>query len=182
MVSASKSEQQSELETKQFPGVFGSGSDSRRLAGKLENLLGTRTPNIFRSPLEDILLGGGAGTGDRLTEATRGIAGGREGATIATGELERVLAPTLVKQEGQDISNLQRAFGGSQQAGIGERGLNTQAFLKLMELALPQIVAGQISKSKSGPPPTGLGGTKDVKKIEDLFGLKGGGLSRHVNF
>lgn len=135
----------SDLQTKQFPGIFGAGADPRRLATAAERLL--QQPGGFLGQLQQEL---GQPTFGAQTAAEEGllsaIQSATQGATAARGlgpatqgALAQALAPTLVGLRQQRVSNLAQALG-LEQAGVGQR---VGGLLQLGGLAMPQIIAGQ---------------------------------------
>jgi hypothetical protein len=145
-ISSSKSKQ--ELVTKETPGVFGT-PDAARVAGAARGQIGQRTESPLSAFLSQALTGGGptaAETG--LQQAVSQAVGG--------GDISQALAPSLIQARGSGIANLLQALGTQQQAGAEGRGQTLQGLLQLAELAMPQVVAGQVTKGKSGQPGTGF--------------------------
>lgn len=134
----------SELQTKQFPGVFGT-PESGRIAGQLEALLGQGQSPFLQQFQQE--LGGGFGpqTGseqsliDAIMSQTQGQTATRGLGPATQGALGTAIAPTLV---GLKQQRLQSLLGGAQ-AGLGQRGQTLGGLLELAGLAMPQIIAGQ---------------------------------------
>ena len=138
---ASKSKSTSAPVFKEFPGAYptgvaGSREKSGELAGSLESLLAdqsflqpdfapqtTNEQNLLNS-LMDVTAGRGA---------VRGL-----GAPTQAGLAESI-APTLLGLRQQDIQNR-----------LGARGQDIGGLLELIGLAMPQLIGGQTSTSRSG--------------------------------
>ncbi len=162
----------SKLQVQQFPGAFGT-PDSARIAGNLESLLGGGPEfgftSAFQQPFQSAVLSPefGADTASEqallksISSLTQGASAARGLDQATPGALAQNLAPALIGLRQQDIQNLS---GGLQQEiglrgqDIGIRGQDIQGLTELIGLAMPQIVAGQQAKGKSGGLEVGGGG------------------------
>lgn len=140
-ISTSKSKQ--ELQTKKIPGVFGTRA-SARVAGAARGQIGQRSESPLSAFLTQALTGGQTAAETGLQSAVSEAVGG--------GDISQALAPSLIQARGSGIANLLQALGTQQQAGAQGRGQTLQGLLQLAELAMPQVIAGQATRGKSGPP------------------------------
>jgi hypothetical protein len=131
------------LAAEEVPGVFGTPK-SRRIAELAQARIGQRGESPLSALLSQALTGGGP------TAAEAGLQQA-VGQAVGGGDITRALAPSLVSARGSGISGLLQALGTQQQAGTEQRGQSLQGLLELAGLAMPQIIAGQISKAESKP-------------------------------
>lgn len=167
-----KSKSTSTFQVKEFPGVFGT-PESARIAGQAEQLLGA-TP--YQTPEAPSLAGllereltqpSFAPTTEseqallsQISEMTQGASALRGLGPATQASLAQTLAPALVQQRQQRVSNLQQALGGQLQqraqdiqSGLGIGSQQAQTIALLMELAgmaMPQRIGGTTSTS-TGP-------------------------------
>lgn len=149
-----KQESKVGLATKEVPGVFGT-PDAKRIAELAQSQIGQRGESPLSALLSQALTGGGptaAETG--LQQAISQVVGG--------GDISKALAPSLVQARASGIGGLLQALGVQQQAGAEQRGQTLQGLLGLAELAMPQVVAGQITEGVSEP---------DIKAMLDPGGF-----------
>ena len=177
MVSIGKKKEKSQLQTQQVPGAFGGGEDAQRLAETLEALLGTSPVSSFQQSLSDAILKPGDAAANQQALMTAAL-GATQGAGPQTSEagIQRALAPSFLQQNQQNISNLQRAVTGEQQSLLTDRGTTAKGLLGLIGLAMPEIIAGQLTKGTSKPPnpfdPFGI--------MPDVFGVNPGKLGDKI--
>ena len=132
-----------ELVTKETPGVFGT-PEAGRVAGAARQQIGQRGESPLSAFLTQALTGGPTAAETGLQQAVSQAVGG--------GDISQALAPSLIQARGAGIANLLQALGTQQQAGAQQRGQTLQGLLQLAELAMPQVVAGQVTAGKAGPP------------------------------
>lgn len=153
MVSASKSDEQSGLESILGPSIFET-EDGARIAQKLQELIsGGLETSPFEAPLQSLLTDPGAqgpSEADFIRAVTALSTGGPGAATTASG-LNEALAPGILQFRNNQIGNLQRAFGQDIQGQLGNRELTGRGLAELAGLAAPQIVAGQTQAGKGRP-------------------------------
>ena len=148
MGSTSRSQETTEFQTKEFPGLFGT-TEGRRIGGQLDQLLGSQS--VFGQQLQQQL----TQPTFQPTEAERNLIqsaiSGIQGQTAVrglgpatAGAKAQGVAPLVQGLQGQRVSNLQQAFAQDVEAGAGQ----AEALLQLAELALPQILAGQTGTSR----------------------------------
>ena len=171
MVSAQQSKSASELSTRQFPGAFGSNPNTRRLAGKLEDLAGGTTTSPFLSPLERAIREPSFQPRTAAQETSiEDLINKVGGTTAARGlgaptqvDIASNVAPALQNIEQENINRLQEAFIGDVTGKLGEKEIDVGALGEFIELALPQIVSGQRTSGK------GAGGSISGGGVSSLF-------------
>jgi hypothetical protein len=164
MGSVSSGKSKSGIATKEVPGVFGT-PDAARIAGLAQEQIGQRGESPLSALLSQALTGGGP------TAAETGLQQA-VGQAVGGGDISQALAPALIGARGSGIANLLQALGTQQQTGAQGRGQTLQGLLQLAELAMPQVVAGQITKAESKPDMKGFldpGGA-----LLNQLGVKGG--------
>ena len=160
----------SKLDTKEFPGAFGT-PDSARVANMLQSLLSgspagqDRASSAYEQPLQESILQPkfGADTASEkallgsIMDATAGRGSVRGLGAPTQTALAQSIAPALINLRQQDIGNLQSALSGDIGSQISQRGQDIGQILgvrgqdigglsELIGLSMPQIVAGQKSK------------------------------------
>ncbi len=172
MVSASKSKSQSELEARLGPSIFAT-EDSGRIARQLEALLGGGLPvSPFQAPLQQALTQPGAVSPQEadFIRTVSGISGAATpGARATAASLREALAPATSQFRRGQIGSLQQALLSAQEAALGQRGLQVGGLTQLAELAAPQIIAGQVTSGRGGPPSPF--GTKAIRDPRSSIGL-----------
>ena len=126
-----------ELQTRQFPGVFGS-PESADIASQLRGLISApreTQPFAPQSASEQAII-------DSLIDLTQGQTATRGLGPATQGSLAQAIAPTLTGFRQQEA-----------QLGQQRRAADIGALLELAGLAMPQIIAGQQTR-QTGP---GLG-------------------------
>lgn len=132
----------SELQTQQFPGVFGT-PEGARIAGGLEALLGR---GVSAQPYSATPFAPSQAQGQILSSlldlvggqtAAKGLGVPTEGARL------EAVAPTFAGFAGQEAQRGLQARGQDIQQLLGQRGQTIQGLLELAGLAMPQIVGGQ---------------------------------------
>lgn len=114
---------ETEVDFRQFPGVFGASEESGRLAEALEGILLGAPPNVPFGPTT----ASETGLLESLTNLTQGASAARGLGPATPGALAQVLAPALIGLRGAEA-----------QRGISRRGQNIQGLLALAGLAMPQ--------------------------------------------
>ena len=165
----------STFSTQQFPGAFGAGTDSARLATTLEQLLGNQGfSSPYAAPLQSALLNPqfGATTSaesallQSVADQAQGTSAVRGLGAATPGGLAQAIAPTLVNLRQNEIGNLESALGQSMQGQLGMRGQTLQGLESLIGLSMPQVVGGQ----------TGSGSAKDMTLMNQGVGTALGGI------
>lgn len=163
MGSVSSGKSETGIATKEVPGVFGT-PDAARIAGQIQGRIGRRGESPLSALLSQALTGGPTAAEGGLQQAVSQAIGG--------GDITQALAPSLLSARGSGIAGLLQALGTQQQAGTEQRGQSLQGLLELAGLAMPQVVAGQITKAESKPDIKGFldpGGA-----LLNQLGVKGG--------
>ena len=142
MGSLQKQESKTGIATQQAPGVFDT-PESRRIAELAQARIDQRGESPLSAFLTQALTGGPTAAETGLQQAV--------GQAVGGGDISRALAPALTQARGAGIANLLQALGTQQQAGVGGRGQTLQGLLQLAELAMPQVIAGQITKAETKP-------------------------------
>lgn len=167
MVSASKTKTQSELESQLGPSIFDT-EDGRRIAQQLEAILSGGLPvSPFQAPLQEALTQPGVISPQEadFIRTVSGISGAATPGRAATAaSLKEALAPSISQFRRGRIGALQAALTGAQEAALGQRGLDIGGLAQLAGLAAPQLIAGQVSAGRGGPPsPFGTKAIRDPR-------------------
>lgn len=164
MVSFQKSKTQQELESILGPSIFAT-EEGGRIAQQLEAILGGELPvSPFQAPLQAGLTQPGVVSPQEadFIRAVTGISGAATPGRAATAaSLREALAPATTQFRRGQIGALQTALTGAQEAQLGQRGLQIGGLAELAGLAAPQIIAGQVSRGRAGPPSPF--GTKEIR-------------------
>jgi hypothetical protein len=153
----------SSFQTKSLPGIFEAQGSAKRIGASLEDILsGIQTGGQTQAQLQQETLrpefGAQSASEQALLEQIMSLTGGKSAARglgpATQGALAQDLAPALIGLRESRLGGL-RGAAGIEQAGQAQA---IQGLLELAGLAAPQVVGGQVSKTKGGVNLGGLAG------------------------
>lgn len=140
-------QQKSGLQTEQFPGLTGT-PEGQQVAQALQSIFGGGPGRIGQQLGQELLAPTFGPTTESEQALLDSILSQTQGQTAVSGlgpategALGQAIAPTLVQQRQQRISNLQAALDPQ----LGRREQDIAGLIGLGELIMPQVVAGQRS-------------------------------------
>lgn len=156
MVSFGRQKARSRLEVKKIPGVFGSNQNTIRIANTIEGMSGQNpvNPRFLNSAFDSIanpdfntLTPAQQALIDTSLNQVQGQSAVRGLNQASDVEKIRAIAPLLINLRQQEIGNKFTGAGIEGETALNNKTINLEALGRLIENALPQIVAGQKSKA-----------------------------------